>query len=199
MCNFGCYRPSDIVALSGMPPATIGLMHLFVYCLIWLHVCAGSGLSFIVSMILLSAVQCDHSLIYRLHLPALCHCSLELLLRPNLLMELLRTRSGLSVIISFFIMFVIQCSRLPAHSHAPSTRPLSLLSGVAVVAKPAHGASTCSLWTVSQHVIIFFCMLFNVLIHTPMFLIYLSFVLPSGVAVVMFACFHSVLMSLMNE
>ena len=91
-------------------------MYLFVYCLTWLHVCTDSGLSFIVSLLLLSAVQCSHSLIiiYRLHLPSLCRCSLDLLSQPNLLTKLLLVLSELSVIVLLFVMFDVPCSHPPA-------------------------------------------------------------------------------------
>ena len=83
--------PVTLLLVYGSHLLLLGSMYLFVYCLTWLHVCTDSRLSFIVSLLLLPAVQCSHSLIiiYRLHLPSLCRCSLELSSQPNLLMKLL--------------------------------------------------------------------------------------------------------------
>ena len=94
----------------------LGSMHLLLY-FSWLHVCDGYGLSFIVSLLLLFDVQCSRSLIYRLSFPVLCCCSLELLLWLILLIELLRTPSGLSVIASMLLSSAIQCSRPPTCCH----------------------------------------------------------------------------------
>ena len=117
MCSFSCYRPSDIVARSRIPPVA-DRSYAFV-CLLPHLATHLRRLWIVIHRIVasLSEVQCSCSLIYRVHLPALCRCSLEFLVWANLLMELLRARSELSVIASLFLSFAVRCSHPPAHHH----------------------------------------------------------------------------------
>ena len=129
MCaNSAATLPVTLLPVYGSHLLLLGSLYLFVYCLTWLHVCTNSGLSFIVSLLLLSAVQCSHSLIiiYRHHLPSLCRCSLELLSQPNLLMKLLLVLTGLSVIVLCLLCLLFHVlTHLPVISvHLPSITAL---------------------------------------------------------------------------
>ena len=135
-------------------------MHLFVYCFTWLHVCTDSGLSFIVSLLLLSAVQCSHSLMIIYYLP------LSLLSKVVVAAKPAYEASTFSHwIVSHCVVVCYVCCSMFSHTFPSSLSafPPLLLSRVAVATKSALGDSTCSLWIVSHHVVasFVFCSLFS--------------------------------------
>ena len=74
-----------------------------------------SELSVIVFLLVMFVLPWSYPPARHLCLPSLHHCSLELLLPKNLLLELLLLLSGLSVIMSSFLSYSVQCSRPPSH------------------------------------------------------------------------------------